>query len=355
MAVATARRRTSVKTESAPGRGPSSLMLQTGHVLLTIWVVTSAVAPTFQCDSIAIGMLFSYPPRLVVAVFAGLLMFGYAIYGQLWRFMLAVVCGSLLIHDAGWSLRRGTTDVESERTLLAFNVDFHSDRAERLARICDELDADFLCLQEIGSDQQDVFKTSLKQYTFFSADQGAELASSGQRRHANLIGVRKRLLSKDAQVRVEAGITGNRTFAVRLPLKDGPLWLVNVHTEAAFSTSEGLSAAASGALSQARRHRREADQLREWLFAHQDAPVVLAGDFNASMNTYNLRFDGLVHAQEAAGHGVHRTFPRKCPVWGIDHVLADTRIRFDDYQVLDVGFSDHCTQVARFSRRGIAD
>ena len=106
---------------------------------------------------------------------------------------------------------------------------------------------------------------------------------------------------------------------------------MNVHTTKPIDLSEGFSGLLSNAYVKATRHRQEADRLQSWLFAHQDIPVIVAGDFNAPLNTYNGRFEGLINAQDAAGHGVHRTFPRDRPFIGIDHVLASTQFRFDDY------------------------
>ena len=355
MAVATARRnRSTVAYQEESQRGFFGFIGQSFHFLLAFAVVASAIAPTLQLDSFVGGTLLTYPPRLILAVFAGVLMLSYAVYGQLWRFMLMLACGALLINDAGWASSKVPEDIGADHTLVSINVHHQVDRAERLATLCEELNADFVCLQEVSLDQHDEFTKQLGRYKFFSADESKEFEFSKQDPFTNLVGVKRSLLqnAKTDAATIETAITGYRTFAVKVALRNGPVWLVNVHSTKSFVAKEGVAEAVGQAITQAQRHRHEADQLREWLATHHDAPILIAGDFNSPINSYNMRFDGLLNAQKVAGHGVHRTFPRTSAIWGIDHILGTRDVKFEDYQIVDFGFSDHMGQVAKFSLLG---
>ncbi len=79
--------------------------------------------------------------------------------------------------------------------------------------------------------------------------------------------------------------------------------------------------------------------------------VVLAGDFNATLDHHALRrvLDrGYADAADAVGAGLRPTWPRAArrPPITIDHVLADRRIAVRAFTVHDVAGTDHSAVVA---------
>ncbi len=81
--------------------------------------------------------------------------------------------------------------------------------------------------------------------------------------------------------------------------------------------------------------------------AGRGAPWVLAGDFNATLDSSQLRDvigRGYRDAADVAGLGLEPTFPRKnhpIPPITIDHVLADERLGIVEYAVEEIPGSDH--------------
>jgi endonuclease/exonuclease/phosphatase family metal-dependent hydrolase len=79
-----------------------------------------------------------------------------------------------------------------------------------------------------------------------------------------------------------------------------------------------------------------------------------AGDFNATLDHAELRRllggdDGYVDAADATGKGYDTTWPagrRFPPEIAIDHVLADPRVRVEDFSVHTVPLSDHRAVIA---------
>ncbi len=77
------------------------------------------------------------------------------------------------------------------------------------------------------------------------------------------------------------------------------------------------------------------------------SPWVLAGDFNATLDHAELRAvldRGYTDGGDATGHGLEPTWPAGRtlpPLITIDHVLADRRLRFLEFDVVDLPGSDH--------------
>jgi endonuclease/exonuclease/phosphatase (EEP) superfamily protein YafD len=86
-----------------------------------------------------------------------------------------------------------------------------------------------------------------------------------------------------------------------------------------------------------------------------EAPWILAGDFNATLDHAELRdvLDrGYRDAAEVAGMGLTATWPAagsRLPPVTIDHVLADRRLGIAEYAVEDMPGSDHRAVFARLS------
>jgi endonuclease/exonuclease/phosphatase family metal-dependent hydrolase len=78
-----------------------------------------------------------------------------------------------------------------------------------------------------------------------------------------------------------------------------------------------------------------------------EAPTVVAGDFNATLDHAEFRdvLDrGYADAADTLGEGLTATWPadrRFPPLVGIDHVLADERIGFREFSAHDVAGTDH--------------
>jgi endonuclease/exonuclease/phosphatase family metal-dependent hydrolase len=86
------------------------------------------------------------------------------------------------------------------------------------------------------------------------------------------------------------------------------------------------------------------DTLPRWCQA--DGAVILAGDFNATLDHHQLRsgMDGCEDAGSAAGDGLTATWPSSSPRWlgaQIDHVLTRGQIAVSTFDVIDVPRTDH--------------
>jgi len=70
---------------------------------------------------------------------------------------------------------------------------------------------------------------------------------------------------------------------------------------------------------------------------------VVAGDFNATDGSVILRscFPGCRDALSEAGTGWLATWPRRFPLWKIDHVLVAPAIEVEEGRTVDPGVGDH--------------
>ena len=122
-------------------------------------------------------------------------------------------------------------------------------------------------------------------------------------------------------------LTGGRLGAVRL---------VAVHTAAPVSGSVPA-------------WRADLAALAMWC-QHTTTPVVLAGDFNATLDHRELRSLGCTDVAAAVGRGLTGTWPTSLPTWlgvQIDHVLVGGGITPSSARVLDLPGSDHRAVLAR--------
>jgi endonuclease/exonuclease/phosphatase family metal-dependent hydrolase len=91
------------------------------------------------------------------------------------------------------------------------------------------------------------------------------------------------------------------------------------------------------------------ESLEELPSAGRGTPLVIVGDFNATLDQVQLRDvvdRGYRDAGDVAGEGLVPTFPRRGwdglgPFITIDHVLADRRLDIADYGVAELPGSDH--------------
>ena len=335
----------------SPATKTRSRKLITGIGRLFEWLVffglaASSVSTLLYADQFRIGMLLTYTPRVVWLVIAALLLVFYVCNRQKYRIVFVILFSVLLVRDL--PIGGGSSQVDECLTLLSFNFGNEVEQTHRIAKLCDEENVDVLIIQEVSPANRSRFVAALPDFTFCWPDESVEFEHSEPWVFSCLTGVRSELLADEASTEVFTGITGYRTFAVQTEIAGRSVHLVNVHSTKPVRLYYGLADFVSYAASKAARHRVERDRLACWISSHDDAPVLVAGDFNAPANSYNLRFADLHHAFGDSGTGVHLTFPRSCPMIGIDHVLGSERVSFVSCKIIDAGFSDHRHQVTRF-------
>ena len=335
-----------------------------------LWLAFS-VAPSIQLDRWQWGMLFTYPPRLfLIAVSVPLLVWTIARRKPIATGFL-IACLGFFLFDLGIRVNatiqkndpiattspspaddvsHPTNAFEVARDALirvfSFNVHDQLDQLDQLHDYCREHQIDILCLQEAEPQNWSAFASYFPEFVFLYPDAADSFEFSDDGAFSNLIAVRAtRLASFDSTT--ETAITGYRTLAARVELDAGPLWVVNVHTTKSFRTRDGVLGAFLQARAKSTRHRNEVDALNTWIGSHiGNAPILVAGDFNAPLGSYHLRLDSMTNAQSAATSTIHRSFPRQLPIWGIDHILTSEGLDSIDYQLIDMGFSDHLAQKA---------
>ncbi|MEM7312866.1 MAG: endonuclease/exonuclease/phosphatase family protein [Planctomycetota bacterium] len=338
---------------------------------VAVWFMFS-VACCVQLDTWQWGMIFTYPPRLVlIAIAIPLAIVGFIRHRMITSaFLAASICFFLVdlgIYADQWNPEAPpvatTTPAPSNnhsiRTIspqldrnipdlrvLSFNIHNQLDGLDRLNDYCEQHQISILCFQEVEPEEWSSLESYFPSFTFFRPDTSAELTYDKLGAFTNLIGIRNtRLAAFDATT--ETGITEYRTYAVQAQMLDiGPLWIVDVHTAKAFSTKAGLVEAWNNATQKSQRHRDEANALSAWLQKHQETPILAAGDFNAPLHSHNLRLPQLTNAQVCTSLQSHLSFPRSFPVWGIDHVLSSKSLQPIDYELIDMGYSDHLAQLA---------
>jgi endonuclease/exonuclease/phosphatase family metal-dependent hydrolase len=79
-------------------------------------------------------------------------------------------------------------------------------------------------------------------------------------------------------------------------------------------------------------------------------PDLVIGDFNMTRGSASVAtlFPNLIHAFNATGHGYGATFPRRLPLYHIDHVLVNENagLRAMRYAIIDGGATRHRAQKA---------
>ena len=325
---------------------------------LCFWgLAASSLASLLRFDTLRIGMLFTYPPRILWMLVAAILLLNCLISKRFYRIALILLFMCILVWDTplgsmGSAFTNRATGGQTKLTLLSFNVANRANQADDmqlLANLCAERNVDLLSLQEVSPRRRKFVFDALPEYRFFHGDKTVDFEYAEPYVFSSLIGVKKNLLDENQPVDVFTGITGYRTLAIKVTLNNGQaLKIVNVHTTKPFTLYHGVKKLLTDVANKAERHRSEWQQLKDWLNADTNSPTIIAGDFNAPANSYNLRFPSTSHAHRTAGSGLHLTFPRSFPFIGIDHIVATEEIAFASYDIVDAGFSDHCAQVATF-------
>jgi endonuclease/exonuclease/phosphatase (EEP) superfamily protein YafD len=97
--------------------------------------------------------------------------------------------------------------------------------------------------------------------------------------------------------------------------------------------------------------RSDLAALRNWCQS-TPTPVVLVGDFNATLDHLEMRSLGCTDAAAEVGRGLIGTWPTSLPAWlgvQIDHVLVGGGITPSSARVLDLPGSDHRAVLARIA------
>jgi len=314
--------------------------------LVFFGLAASSVSTLLYADQFRIGMLLTYTPRVVWLVIAALLLVFYVRNRQKYRIGFVILFSVLLVRDL--PIGGGSSQVDECLTLLSFNSGNEVEQTHQIAKLCQSENVDVLMIQEVSPANRLKFTEALPGYTFFCADSNVEFEHSEPWVFSCLTGVRKELITDRESTEVVTGLTGYRTFAVLVEISGRPIQLVNVHSTKPARLYFGVSDLISYAATKAARHRTEKDRLARWISDHDDAPTLVAGDFNAPANSYNLRFADLHHAFRDSGTGLNLTFPRAFPIIGIDHVLATEDVKFSSCKIIDSGFSDHRSLITRF-------
>jgi len=338
------------KGKSCVGRLVRFFLRLADLVAFTALLVAS-LSSLLRLDQFTIGMPLTYSPRLLWLFVAIFLAFCYLCLRRFKRLAVVAVLAAVLCYDAGWGIGKRKHLDGRILTLLSFNTHYAS--GEDIAKLCAEHNVDILALQEnfpsMGPRRE--FTKALPQYQFFTGDRDASAERKPKWYFSCITGVRRNLLEQPQTPDLETAITNYRSFALKLNLDQGPIWLVNVHTTKPVTLiRKDIKLSVKDSILKAERHRLEGDRLREWVELHQESitPMLLAGDFNAPGNTQNLRFPGFKNAQREVGRGFHLTFPGRFPIFGIDHVLGNDAIEFQSCEVLNTGFSDHRAMLVRF-------
>jgi endonuclease/exonuclease/phosphatase (EEP) superfamily protein YafD len=98
--------------------------------------------------------------------------------------------------------------------------------------------------------------------------------------------------------------------------------------------------------------RHDLGMLAHWCADRGSGPVIVAGDFNATLDHSVLRdaMTGCADAAERVGNGLVGTWPRRFPRWlgpQIDHVVVTGEIVPETFAVHDIPGSDHRAVVTR--------
>ena len=315
-------------------------------------LLVAASAPLLHLDAWWPGVFLTYPPRLLGLGCSLLIAFVAGFAHRRGQALVCVVAAITFLSTADWGssgYADGATEGPGEFRLLSFNVLDDEIAAEDLASLCRQENIDVICLQEVRPKKRPEFEQRLPDYRFFYNEPEPPKEHPLDKAGLCLIAIRNRLIEPDSRPEVSAGITGYRTFGVRVRLGGHWTWIVNVHTTKVIwrSRAEPLQAITM-ARYKARRHMRERDRLDDWLADRAVGPIVIAGDFNAPSGSYGLRIAGFESAHGACGRGLHLTFPAALPMIGIDHVLGNSGIRFRDYRLAWRDYSDHAAQITAF-------
>lgn len=298
-------------------------------------------------DFAKIGLLFTYFPRYILAILSILFFAYFFIKSKNYESLVCILLFIINLHFVGFNFDF-SNESNSKLKCISFNIHNSVKGLSKFKNFCEKNDVEILILQEAKKKNRAIFTESLNNYRLFEMDENEEFEHRNYSPFSSIIGIKKSLI--ESKTCVETAITGYRTFALKLKIREQEFWIVNVHTTKAFflDPKSGFSELIEKASYKASWHLKETELLNQWILEKGNSPILVSGDFNAPFYSSNLKLIGLQNAHFEAGNGFHLTFPRIFPIVGIDHTLGNSKIKFLDYKTVDFGFSDHKGQLFTF-------
>lgn len=243
-------------------------------------------------------------------------------------------------------LRLNGAEAQGEFSILTYNVkQFRNDTAMAagVVRQIRGTGADIVCLQEFGlhylwPDTRSVVEDFANRtgYRYFSF----------QHHPDNIFGIallsRFPIVKTDTVFMVAGPTNGAGTFHLETPA--GPLVIANLHLQSFNITAKGLPQISQVVRQQYGQMKRVLGSLPP------EAPVIVAGDFNAVRGsaTVALISSGMASAFDKTGSGFGATMKLFYPI-GIDHVFFGNGLGVSSCRILDWPFSDHKPMLASFT------
>jgi endonuclease/exonuclease/phosphatase (EEP) superfamily protein YafD len=215
--------------------------------------------------------------------------------------------------------------------LLVSNVYVHNRQHAQLLRLIDKEQPDVVGLIEVNSRWLRKVARLRASYPYHFEIPDEEFVG---------LALYSRLLLTNARV-LHVGEAGTSAIAATIETADGEIEFILMHPVSPLDTDH------------VRRRNAQLRALGRYVGTLQQ-PAVVAGDLNATMWNRNYRaFAELGSLHNArAGRGVGPTWPSIGPlVVPIDHILATTPVRFQNFRVLESIGSDHRPVSAEFSLR----
>ncbi len=249
--------------------------------------------------------------------------------------VVALVFGAACVASAAWSLvpRAPASDHRPELTVLSANLLVGNPTPERIVPQILAADADVVLLQEAFSPQWNAIEPLLRERYPYSVQ---------RRGRQGAFAIFSRLPFVGEPIREADDGFGRPRVAATVLFDGRPLLVRNVHLP-----SPGVLTILP---EQTRAAEALADEART-----AGAPALLAGDFNSPHDAPTLRAlrkAGLIEAHRAAGRGrgatwPRRTFLRRFPGVGIDHVYVTPELEPVRAEVGETFGSDHAPVIVR--------
>ncbi len=207
--------------------------------------------------------------------------------------------------------------------LMALNVQFGQADHDQFKAAVSAAQPDLLVLTEVTDDFLERAQPTLSHYPYRvgTSDPTGRYAGGTM------------VYSTSPLTELERLDTTFTTMAVRVERPDGPLVLVAAHPVNPLLGTQAWT--------------EEPERIREAVLRHQEQPVVVAGDLNATVEHLTVRRllrAGLTDAVDQSGVGWQPTFSTETPfppMIAIDHVLVNHRVTATGVRAFEVAGSDH--------------
>lgn len=300
---------------------------------LLIVLVGTAVYRSSVSSPIWIDVYLLYIPALTFCV--PLLLIAVCTRKTWWS-LVALVLGASLVFGLMIPFRsQNPTEPNEGMRLISLNIRSKSTDLTFAAASLMKLHPEFICLQELSR------SSDLAEFRGLAPDYKIEGYANYDKIERNtfpeatFVAVRN-----DWEIRDFQWLDG--VAIVEVARGSQRLVLVTLHGK------RNKEYTPSALLDTAQQQIKQAEDLVEVL-SRYEAPVLIAGDFNAPYTGPALKVLGSRYqsAFPAAGRGLELTFPALFPLARIDHVLGSEKIYFSNLYSKDFG-SDHLGLVANF-------